>query len=151
MCRASLFKLTLRSNMRYITLVLLLQLTFIQQAYADIAVIVHPENRSVINQDMIQNLFMGRSHHFSNGAKATPVNQQDNSSIRKEFELKALGRADYQMKQYWSKLIFTGKAIPPATLNNDQDIIEFVSTNKDAIGYINAQTSSPGVKVIKIY
>ncbi|MEC8009676.1 MAG: phosphate ABC transporter substrate-binding protein [Pseudomonadota bacterium] len=137
--------------MRHMKLVFLLPLVLIQQAYADIAVIVHPENKSVINQDMIQNLFMGRSHHFSNGSEATPVNQQDNSSVRKEFELKALGRADYQMKQYWSKLIFTGKAVPPAILNNDQDIIEFVSEHKDAIGYINAQTSSQGVKIIKVY
>jgi len=52
------------------------------------------------------------------------------------------------MKAYWSKMIFSGKAAPPAVFDNDAAVKSWVASNTDGIGYIDSSQVDVSVKVI---
>ena len=117
-------------------------------ACADFSVIVHPDNTSEISQKDIANLFLGKVTKFSNGLNSLPVNQKSGCAARDTFDQTVLKKNPSQMKSYWSHMVFTGKAIPIRNLENDADVIEFVSSNTNAIGYIDSSSVNDSVKVL---
>lgn len=116
-------------------------------AFAEVAVIVNSANSNTIDQQEIQRIYLGKSKSFADGSKVNPVNQNVNT-VTDEFNEKVLGRSSSQLNAYWSKLVFTGKGTPPNKLDNDQAVIDFVTANSDAIGYIDSAKVTDAVKVI---
>lgn len=51
-------------------------------------------------------------------------------------------------KAYWSKMIFSGKAVPPKELANDAAVKAHVKANPDAVGYIDAASVDGSIKVL---
>jgi len=115
--------------------------------FAEVAVIVNPANANQIDANTIKKIYLGKSKSFADGMKVNPVNQ-DSNSVADEFNDKVVGKSGSQLNAYWSKLIFTGKGTPPEKLSNDQAVIDFVSSNKDGIGYIDSAKVTDSVKVI---
>ncbi|MGB1291577.1 MAG: phosphate ABC transporter substrate-binding protein, partial [Pseudoalteromonas sp.] len=101
---------------------------------AEVVVIVHPSNSSSFDQSEISKFFLGKAKSFSDGNQAVPINQEDSSTVRKEFDSNVLSKSGSQLKAYWSKLIFTGKGSPPKEVSNDADVIDLISKNPSMIG-----------------
>ena len=68
--------------------------------------------------------------------------------VRKKFDSTVVGKTESQMKAYWARLIFTGKAVPLKELANDQEIITLVEKNPSTIGYIDNANVTNKVKVL---
>jgi len=117
-------------------------------AFAEVAVIVNPANSDTLSKDEIARLYMAKARTFSNGVAAAPIDLPEGSALRLEFDDKVLGKEENQLKSYWSRLIFTGKAVPPRVANSDAEVIDIVKSNKDAIGYINAGSVDSSVRVV---
>ncbi|MDQ9092902.1 phosphate ABC transporter substrate-binding protein [Pseudoalteromonas haloplanktis] len=117
---------------------------------ADIAVIVNANNGNAIDQTEIKKIYLGKSKSFADGTKVNPVNQNGNN-VADEFNDKVVGKSSSQLNAYWSKLVFTGKGTPPEKLDNDQAVIDFVSSNADSIGYIDSSKVTDSVKVIATF
>jgi len=126
-------------------------LGFCTVSWADVAVIVNVNNTSAIAEDDIDRIFLGKSKSFENGDKIKPANLEPGNAVREEFETKALERTGKQVKSYWAKLVFSGKATPPEEFATDAEVLEFVSKNKDAIAYVDAGSVNDTVKVVKTY
>ena len=118
-------------------------------AYAEVAVIVNPSNSSQISDDDIKRIFLGKNKKFSNGNSVQAVNLQSGNAIRTDFEKQALGKSGSQVKAYWSKLIFSGKAKPLKELSSDSDVLSLVASTPNAIAYIDASKVDDSVKVVK--
>ena len=118
---------------------------------AEISVIVHPNNASNLNQKTISKLYLGKSSSFPGGGKAVPMNILEGHDLTNEFNKKVLGKSDAQLKSYWSKLVFTGKGTPPKEVSSEADMIQFVSENQGAIGYVSSSAVTPNVKVIATF
>lgn len=137
------------SAIRIITAgVLLSGLSF--QALAETVVVVHPSNSTEIDTKQIQRIFLGKEKKFSDGSETIPVNQVSDSSVRSNFDASVLGRSSSQVSAYWSKLVFTGKGVPPKEVENDAAVIALVAKNPSAIGYVNSTSVDDSVKVISI-
>ena len=137
------------SAIRIITVgVLLSGLSF--QALAETVVVVHPSNSTEIDTKQIQRIFLGKEKKFSDGSETSPVNQVSDSSVRSNFDTSVLGRSSSQVSAYWSKLVFTGKGVPPKEVENDAAVIALVAKNPSAIGYVNSTSVDDSVKVISI-
>lgn len=121
-----------------------------QAAVADIAVIVNAQNGATVDENTIKKLFLGKAKSFADGSSATPVNQ-DATALFDEFNDKVIGKSSSQLNAHWSKLVFTGKGTPPKKLANDQAVLEFVSSNANAIGYVDAAAVNSKVKVVASY
>lgn len=132
--------------MRYKSL-LIFACIFSLNTFADIAVIVHPSNGSLLSKDEVKKIFSGRLKRFADGKMARPYNLVEDVSIRSDFDQKGLDRSSIQMKAYWSKLVFTGKGTPPKEMASEKDIIDAVANDPAAIGYVGSDAVNEHVKV----
>jgi ABC-type phosphate transport system substrate-binding protein len=117
-------------------------------AQANVAVIVHLDNNANITQKDAQRIYLGKSKKFPDGLEALPVNLPKGSQTVDSFNGDFLGRNTSQVTAYWSKLVFTGKGTPPRELDSVADMIQLVSTNRNAIGYVNEKDLVGDVKVL---
>lgn len=115
---------------------------------AEVAVIVGAANANSVAGSDVSRIFLGKLKKFGDGSSVTPVNLAAGSPVREAFEKNALGKSSSQIKAYWSKQVFSGKGKPPKELGSDADVINFVSSNPGAIGYVDAGSVNDSVKVI---
>ena len=119
--------------------------------FAEVAVIVHPANDSSLQADDIAKLYLGKSKKFSNGQSAIALDRGEGTELRVKFLESTVGKDESQMKSYWSRLIFTGKGIPPKVVETDAEVKDLVSRNPDTIGYIDAGAVDDTVKVVATF
>ncbi|MBF7072301.1 phosphate ABC transporter substrate-binding protein [Glaciecola sp. MH2013] len=123
---------------------------FSSQVFADYAVVVHPENNAEFDTQLVKRIFLGRETAFSNGEIATVITHSPDSALRTEFDEGVLNRKTAAVNAYWSKLVFTGRGVMPTTVESDAEMIELISENKNAIGFIDTSSVTSDVKVVKI-
>jgi len=123
----------------------------INQANAEVAIVVHPSNGSNFNKSIIKKIFLGKSKSFSNGRAAILLSASPKEPVTEEFNKKVIGKSSNQVNAYWSKMIFTGKGTPPQEMASTDEIISAISANPDAIGYIDASAATGDVKVVATF
>ncbi|WP_340680267.1 phosphate ABC transporter substrate-binding protein [Paraglaciecola sp.] len=119
-------------------------------ANAELVLVVHPTNDASIDAKAAQRIFLGKESKFSNGKEAIPINQAPDSPNRSSFDSDTLGRSSTQVAAYWSKLVFTGKGIPPKEVGTDSEVIAMVADNQNAIGYVDSASVTGAVKAIPL-
>lgn len=97
---------------------------------AEIVVIVNPA-AEVPTMEQLADVYLGRSRAYS------PTDHAEVSAIRTEFYRKATGRDPAQVKMAWSRLVFTGKGLPPRELPSAAAVKKAVAADPKAIGYID--------------
>jgi len=118
-------------------------------AEADIAIIANkasPINN--IEQKTAKKLWLGKTHKLPGAGKVKVVDQSGGSDIKEEFYGKLAKKSPDQLKAYWAKIIFTGKAVPPKALSSDKKVLDIVSKNKNTLGYIDSKSVTDDVKVL---
>jgi hypothetical protein len=121
-------------------LLILLALGVAQVRAGELVVIVN-SGADGISRDQIADLYLGRSSGL------TPIDQPANSPIYAEFYRKATGRDVAQVKAIWSKIIFTGRGLPPKQMADSVAVKKAVAANPKAIGYIDKSAVDASVKV----
>jgi len=106
----------------------------------DIVVIVNPAAKP-ISKEQIADLYLGRT------AGLTPVDQTVGSAIYVEFYKKVTGRDVAQVKAIWSRILFTGRGLPPKQLPDSEAVKKAVAANPSTVGYIEKSAVDPTVKV----
>ena len=120
-------------------------------AQAEIAVVVHPSNAAAVDSSSLSRIFLGKAKNFPGGGQVVAINQAESNTATAEFNDKVLRKSGSQLKSYWSKLVFTGKGTPPKALSSDAEVISFVSSNPNSIGYVDAASVTSAVKVVGKY
>ena len=126
--------------------VLLLSSTY---SFAELVVIVHPGNSlEATTKDKLKRIYLGKSKEFPNGLIIAALDQAKESEEKAEFYKKVVGKSLSQVSAYWSRLIFTGKGVPPRVLRNDEEIKSWVASHPESIAYINAGSVDKSIKII---
>jgi len=120
-------------------------------AFADVAVIVNPNNSDTLDKDTISRLFLNKAKAFPNGTKSVPYALSEGNAIADEFNGKVLNKTAAQLTAFWSKLVFTGKGQPPKALSNDAEVIAAVAEDAEAIGYVDASSVNDSVRVVATF
>ena len=131
-------------------LLMLICCCFVSASYGGIAIIVNPANSHTLTDDELKKAFLGKLKKFPDGSSMVVVNQKT-GDIRDTFEMSVIKKRPRQVKAYWSKMVFSGKARPPIELEDDDDIIAFVAKESGAIGYIDETNINKSVRVIKVF
>ena len=121
-------------------------------ADAAVKVIVHPSNGvASLTKEKAGEIFLKKLTRWENGKSIVPVDQSDKTEVREDFSHSVLSKEVAWVKSYWQKMIFSGRATPPAELAGDAEVISFVKANPDAIGYVSeAAAAAPGVKAVEV-
>ncbi len=136
---------------RYLSaaLALLMALALSFQARADLLVVVNKSNAASLTEEQIKNIFLGKAKYFPDGKPAIPVQMHPGSSTYESFASKVLGKDDSQLRAYWSRLVFTGRATPPREVDSETQILELVAHNPNLIGYVD--TTAAGIDQVRSF
>jgi len=114
---------------------------------AEVAVIAHPSQNLTVSPDELERIFLGKLKQVD-GQSIVPINLKMGSPVRKDFNEKVLGKTESQLKSYWSRLVFTGKAQPPKDVESESEMLELIARNPNMVGYIDKSNLTPAVKLI---
>jgi ABC-type phosphate transport system substrate-binding protein len=118
-------------------------------AMADVVVVVSAKSPvAALSKTQVQDIFLGKTIRFPDGAPAVVIDQAEGSAIRDEFYNKVAGKSAAQIKAYWSKIIFTGRGQPPPSVPNSIEVLKRISANPAAIGYIDRYMINDSVRVV---
>ena len=53
-----------------------------------------------------------------------------------------------EINSYWARLVFSGRASPPRQVQDDAEVIEIVSDNRGAIGYVDRSLVNEQVQIV---
>jgi len=121
-------------------ILILLALGMEQSRAGELVVIVNSAAAG-INKEQVAEVYLGRSSGW------TPIDQVADSSIYVEFYKKATGRDIAQVREIWSKIIFTGRGLPPKQMVDSAAVKKAVAANPKAIGYIEKSAVDASIKV----
>jgi len=107
----------------------------------EIVVIVNPAAKA-ISKEQIADLYLGRSGGL------TPIDQTVGSAIYVQFYKQAMGRDVAQVKAIWSRILFTGRGLPPKQLPDSAAVKQAIAANPNAVGYIEKSAVDASVKVV---
>ena len=130
--------------LRLTTVIGLMLLSFGSQA---LSVIVHPSNTAVLTKSDIADIFLGKKLEFENGETIKPVSLGEENEVTLNFVDSVLNKTPAQLKSYWARLIFTGQGEPPVAVDSEQQLLEIVASDPNAIGFVSGK-SPGGVKVV---
>ncbi len=121
-------------------------------AHADYKIVVHSSNAvDSMSKDKLADLFLKKVTRWDNGRSVTPVDQAEKNPVRDQFSKGVLRKEVPWIESYWQKMIFSGRATPPAKLTSDSEVLDFIRSNPDAIGYVSESAVLPaGVKAISV-
>ncbi|MBV1880896.1 MAG: hypothetical protein KUG82_04645 [Pseudomonadales bacterium] len=131
-----------------------------QNTHARIAIIVNKDNpiNSATEQE-IAALFLAKTNRLKTlslktidlmgVSEGTVANKENNvDDIRNRFYKIISNKSPMQMKAYWSRLIFTGKGVPPVAVLTIEEVIDIVSDEPNYIGYIDENQVNDKIKVL---
>lgn len=110
-------------------------------AAADLVVIGHVAGPA-LSREQVVDVYLGRSQ------VAVALDQPDLSPLRVEFYRKATDRDLTQVKTIWSRLVFTGRGLPPREMRDSTAIKKAVTADPKTIGYIERSAVDGTVKVL---
>jgi ABC-type phosphate transport system substrate-binding protein len=135
----------------YLTMVIMLLIfsgsTLLAQSNNYKVIVNSANSLSEMTKKEVSNLFLKKTTKWSNGEKVQPVDLVDTSAVRQDFSKGVHGRKVSSIKAYWQKEIFSGRNVPPAEKKTEREVLQFVSDNPGAIGYIATATSTGNYKV----
>ena len=124
-------------------------ITISSVSQAGVAVVVSQNNTTqTMSIEEVRRLFLKKNKSFKSGVKAEPLDQVKENKVRNMFYKKVVNKGPSQLTSYWSRMIFTGKGTPPKVAGNDESVINSVSKNVNAIGYIDSASVDKRVKVL---
>jgi len=137
----------MKNIIKYLPLTITL---FAFNAWAELAIIISPAAElDNISVEQLQRLYLNRADRFPGNTRLQPLDQRKGSAQREAFISKVLGKSEIELAQYWSQRMFSGKGRPPATVENDQAVIERVLREPGTLGYIDAGSVNDNVKVLR--
>jgi ABC-type phosphate transport system substrate-binding protein len=131
--------------MRILIAAALIWVSSLQQAHADIVVIVSANSTvSKLSPELIARIFQGKSHIL------TPFDLEHGSHVRRAFYTSLVGQDDaaVRTREQWSKLVFAGKRTAPKEFHSGADLVTAVAADPNAIGYVDSSFITLAVKVI---
>ncbi len=131
-------------------LLLILGLVAAQIAGAEGLLVIASPNVPVdtVSADELAAIFLTKKTVWPGGIPVVPVNREAASPVREHFSTAVFERSPREMADYWNRLRFQGK-LPPLVQTSDLAMLGFVRSVPGAIGYIDANQSATGVKVLK--
>ncbi|ART63919.1 hypothetical protein B9H00_13355 [Kushneria marisflavi] len=113
---------------------------------ADIAIVINEASPvHQINHGEAVNIFMGRYRRLPDNSVALPIDQ---GPLKARF-YKALVKKDMaEINSYWARLVFSGRASPPQQTDTLKDLVDIVTHNNNALGYVDVAEMPPNMRVL---
>lgn len=100
-----------------------------------------------LSYERAENLYLG---HTTTLADGTPVKLLDlpNGMLRDDFYLKLTGKNPAQIRAYWSRQVFTGRALPPKEAGSIAEARQWLIDTPNLIGYMERADVPAGARIL---
>ncbi|MBS0346955.1 MAG: hypothetical protein JSR69_10875 [Proteobacteria bacterium] len=100
-----------------------------------------------LNHERAENLYLG---HTTTLADGTPIKLIDlpNGVLRDDFYLKLTGKNPAQIRAYWSRQVFTGRALPPREAGSVAEARQWLTDIPNLIGYLERADVPAGARIL---
>lgn len=115
--------------------------------HAEVVVVASANSMlGVLSREQVVNVFLGKSRVVGGlSVKALDINA---GALQSEFYSSVIGMSEDQYRAYWSRLVFTGKAFPPAEVANLKDAKQSLSANPSLITYFPFEAVDSSLKIV---
>ncbi|MGR9045357.1 MAG: substrate-binding domain-containing protein [Gammaproteobacteria bacterium] len=121
--------------------------------FASLAVIpvINPNSsQTSISRNGLSAIFKMRLRHWKDGSPVTVFVLGDENPLHKLFCKQILNVFPHQMRRSWNKLVFSGTGQAPIQVNNQEEMIQKISTTPGAVGYLNPQDLTDDISILEI-
>lgn len=100
-----------------------------------------------LERSRMAKMFLKKAKRWDDGEAVVAVDQADKSIVRERFTRVIHTKSVSAIKSFWQRMIFSGRDSPPDELATDAAVLEFVRSERGAIGYVSSGTDlGAGVK-----
>ena len=127
---------------------LLLTFGLAGNAFAELAIVSAPDGIVTdLSRSQAERLYLGRTSTLPDN---TPVKLIDlpPGPERDRFYLLLTGKNPVQTRAYWSRQVFTGRALPPRQASSVDEMREWVRSEPNAIGYLPTEAVDARVRIL---
>ncbi|MDY0012455.1 MAG: hypothetical protein RBS40_06145 [Rhodocyclaceae bacterium] len=128
--------------------ILLLLTLLAPSAWADLVLVVGRDSPiASLSREQAERFYLGRGTAFPDG---TPVGLLDlpPGNLRDQFYLRLTGKNPIQIRAYWSRQVFTGRARPPREVGSPAELRALLVQNPNLLGYLADGDADATVKVL---
>ena len=116
---------------------------------SDVKIVANPSVRAdSLTPAELRSVFL-QDRRSLDGSHVEPV-LATGGAEHEAFLRQYVGKSNDGLRTYYRTLVFTGTGAMPKFLDSDAEIINYVSRTKGAIGYVNIDFPTNGVKVLAI-
>ncbi|WP_252732383.1 substrate-binding domain-containing protein [Paraglaciecola arctica] len=117
----------------------------------EVKVVVNPSVDSKdLSVEQIRRIFSMRQTTWSNDQTITVYVLANQHQTHQVFSTKVLGMFPYQLDRIWNKLVYSGLGEEPIKLQSEEEMLERVSQEPGAIGYVMQPINLDKINVIKV-
>jgi len=117
----------------------------------NLVVVVNKDNPVTgVTSDMLKRYYESAGLLWDSGSKVDPADYSDNHPLAVRFCNLILGKSIEKKHMIWVRKVFRGEGTPPTTFSDESSVIEYVASNRGAVGYVTEETVNDRVKVITV-
>lgn len=106
---------------------------------------------SKISKNMVSKMFLGRIFRWPNNDPAFVADYVASHDIRKEFSNDFLNEQPFKVYKIWIRNSLSGKSAPPHYFKDEAELLNYVSQERGAIGYVKNKVSThSGVRYLEL-
>lgn len=111
--------------------------------------LVAAENSSVeVRRDTAEQLYLGRRTTADDGRQVQLIDLPSGSARDRFYQL-LTGKNPSQIRAYWSRLVFTGRALPPREADSADAVLRLLRQIPNTIAYLPADAvAGTGLRVL---
>ena len=110
--------------------------------HAEVWILTHSDQQVELSAKQIRAIFSLRQKNWPDGQIIECVVMDDNNKLHKQFCLEALKLFPYFFNDTATREIYTGTAIAPTIVNTEQEMLDTIINNPNAIGYTSQEVSN---------
>lgn len=117
-------------------------------SHAQIAIVGNAQGPVLtLTRNEASQLYLGRAHSLSDG---TPVKVADlpQGEVRDRFYEALTGKNPNQIRAHWSRIVFTGRALPPQEAESAAELRARIAADPALIGYLPVGEVDAGLRVL---
>jgi hypothetical protein len=120
------------------------------QAHAGLVVVCGTDSPiKQLSPEQAKRLYLGQVTALSDGTPASVVDLPVGPT-RDSFYLALTGKNPSQIRAYWSRLVFSGRALPPREAGSIAELRTMLRENRNLVGYLKDSEVDAGLKVLLI-
>lgn len=101
----------------------------------EMAIITNAKSlKSSVSKAKLKRLFLAKSNYI-NGVRLQVI-ELSTSSYKEDFYQYLTDKNVVQLRSYWTRLIFTGKALPPKQFATKEELLKQMQEKKNIVTYL---------------